>query len=83
MQNEESLANASRSGRKLLLVDDDAPLRRNLERALERSGFAVSLGRHAEARRSSPPPIRFPTMPSWISTSRTATAWSSSTRSAT
>ena len=50
MQNEESLANASRSGRKLLLVDDDAPLRRNLERALERSGFAVaSVGTLKEA----------------------------------
>ncbi|MEZ5930347.1 MAG: ActR/PrrA/RegA family redox response regulator transcription factor [Alphaproteobacteria bacterium] len=28
-------------GRKLLLVDDDAPLRRSLTRALERRGFAV------------------------------------------
>ena len=29
------------AGRKLLLVDDDAPLRRSLTRALERRGFAV------------------------------------------
>jgi two-component system response regulator RegA len=29
------------NGRKLLLVDDDAPLRRSLARALERRGFAV------------------------------------------
>ena len=29
------------AGRKLLLVDDDAPLRRSLTRALERRGFVV------------------------------------------
>jgi len=29
------------AGRKLLLVDDDAPLRRSLTRAMERRGFAV------------------------------------------
>ncbi len=29
------------AGRKLLLVDDDAPLRRSLARAMERRGFAV------------------------------------------
>ena len=30
------------AGRKLLLVDDDAPLRKNLVRAFEREGFAVA-----------------------------------------
>jgi two-component system, response regulator RegA len=34
-------AAASAEGRKLLLVDDDAPLRRSLARALERRGFVV------------------------------------------
>jgi two-component system, response regulator RegA len=32
---------ATAEGRKLLLVDDDAPLRRSLARALERRGFVV------------------------------------------
>ena len=39
------------AGRKLLLVDDDAPLRRSMARALERRGFEVlAAGGVAEAR---------------------------------
>ena len=34
-------ATAPGAGRKLLLVDDDAPLRRSMARALERRGFQV------------------------------------------
>ena len=34
-------ATAQGAGRKLLLVDDDAPLRRSMARALERRGFQV------------------------------------------
>ena len=30
-------------GRKVLLVDDDAPLRRNMTRILEREGFSVAV----------------------------------------
>jgi two-component system response regulator RegA len=40
-----------RAGRKLLLVDDDAPLRRSMARALERRGFeVVAVESLAEAR---------------------------------
>jgi two-component system response regulator RegA len=42
MQKEEMTAAAGPAGRRILLVDDDAPLRRNLVRALVRSGFVVA-----------------------------------------
>ena len=34
---------AGAQGQKLLLIDDDAPLRRNMARALEREGFTVAV----------------------------------------
>ncbi len=42
MHKDEIVAAGNRASRKLLLVDDDAPLRRNLVRGLERCGFAVA-----------------------------------------
>jgi two-component system response regulator RegA len=38
----EALGGEAGGGRKVLLVDDDLPLRRNLGRALEREGFVVA-----------------------------------------
>ncbi|MGF1562200.1 MAG: ActR/PrrA/RegA family redox response regulator transcription factor [Geminicoccaceae bacterium] len=39
---DQTVAEAPGAGRRLLIVDDDAPLRRSLSRALERRGFVVS-----------------------------------------
>ena len=39
----ETGTSAPGQGQKLLLIDDDAPLRRNMARALEKEGFTVAL----------------------------------------
>ena len=41
-QNEQTGTAATAAARKVLLVDDDAPLRKNLVRAFERDGFEVA-----------------------------------------
>ena len=38
----QAMADNAGKGRKVLLVDDDAPLRRNMVRSLEREGFTVA-----------------------------------------
>ncbi|HET6468746.1 MAG TPA: response regulator [Geminicoccaceae bacterium] len=42
MEHEQAVPEAHQGAPKILLVDDDAPLRRNLLRALEREGYAVA-----------------------------------------